>query len=62
MRLIIHPQVRRDVRGILDWYDARVARMGQELRAFTHGIHRPDGSSTTFRRIFIFRAFAGLGG
>jgi plasmid stabilization system protein ParE len=33
MRLIIHPRVRRDVRGILDWYDARSDQAGDRFHA-----------------------------
>ena len=33
MRLIIHPRVRRDVRGILDWFDARSDEAGDRFHA-----------------------------
>ena len=33
MKLIIHPRVRRDVRGILDWYDARSDTAGDRFHA-----------------------------
>ena len=33
MRLIVHPRVRCDVRGILDWYDARSDLAGDRFHA-----------------------------